>query len=68
MAKGLPFDLDDFREQFTPLEDPQSQINQLHPFESVLIICVMTVLAWATGPTSIALLLLFIGLNTNWPG
>lgn len=53
MAKELPFDVDDFREHFVELEDPRSHINQRHPFESVLMICVMAVLAGAIGPTSI---------------
>jgi hypothetical protein len=40
---------------FDVLEDPRSQINQRRPFESVLMITVMAVLAGATGPTSIVM-------------
>lgn len=39
---------------FHAIEDPRSSINRLHPFESVLVISIMGVLAGASGPTSIA--------------
>jgi len=44
----------DIAEQFENLEDPRSSVNQLHPLPSVLVICVMAVLAGANGPTAIA--------------
>src|SRR4051812_9891157 len=39
---------------FHELEDPRSEINQKHPFVSVVVIAIMAVLAGANGPTSIA--------------
>lgn len=39
---------------FDALEDPRSEINQKHPFVSVVVIALMAVLAGASGPTSIA--------------
>lgn len=38
---------------FEPLEDPRSQVNQLHPLSSVVVIAIMAILAGASGPTSI---------------
>jgi predicted transposase YbfD/YdcC len=39
---------------FAELEDPRSEINQKHPFVSVVVIALMAVLAGAGGPTAIA--------------
>ena len=39
---------------FHELEDPRSSINQKHPFNAVVVIAVMAVLAGANGPTAIA--------------
>jgi predicted transposase YbfD/YdcC len=39
---------------FSDLEDPRSEINKKHPFNSVLMIALMAVLAGANGPSSIA--------------
>ena len=39
---------------FEPLVDPRSNVNQLHPLTSVVVIAIMAILAGASGPTSIA--------------
>ena len=39
---------------FDELEDPRSPINQKHPFVSMVVICLIAVLAGAGGPTMIA--------------
>ena len=39
---------------FAELEDPRCPINVRHPFDSVVVIALMAVLAGANGPTSIA--------------
>jgi predicted transposase YbfD/YdcC len=39
---------------FSELEDPRDDINQKHPFASVLVIALMAILAGAAGPTAIA--------------
>lgn len=54
MAKKSRVGLDQIREYFESLEDPRSDINQKHPFVSVVVIAVMAVLAGADGPTAIA--------------
>jgi predicted transposase YbfD/YdcC len=54
MAKKSRVSLDQIREYFESLEDPRSDINQKHPFVSVVVIAVMAVLAGADGPTAIA--------------
>jgi predicted transposase YbfD/YdcC len=46
--------LDEITCHFHDLEDPRSEINQRHPFASVVVIAIMAVLAGASGPTSIA--------------
>jgi hypothetical protein len=54
MAKQVHLSLDEIEEYFESLEDPRSEINQKHPFVSVIVIAVMAVLAGAGGPTAIA--------------
>jgi predicted transposase YbfD/YdcC len=54
MADGIRVGLDEVLVHFSELEDPRSQINQLHPLVSVLVIALMAVLAGASGPTAIA--------------
>lgn len=54
MADGIRVGLDEVVVHFSELEDPRSQINQLHPFVSVVVIALMAVLAGANGPTAIA--------------
>lgn len=54
MAKQVHVSLDEIEEYFESLEDPRSEINQKHPFVSVIVIAVMAVLAGAGGPTAIA--------------
>lgn len=54
MAKRTRFGLEEIGEYFESLEDPRSDINQKHPFVSVVVIAVMAVLAGADGPTAIA--------------
>ena len=70
MAKQIPVSVDEIEEYFESLEDPRSDINQKHPFVSViagvivsvtvsvivsvLVSAVMAVLAGAGGPTAIA--------------
>jgi predicted transposase YbfD/YdcC len=46
--------LDEITCHFHDLEDPRSEINQRHPFVSVVVIAILAVLAGAGGPTSIA--------------
>lgn len=53
MADGR-IGLDEITCHFHDLEDPRSEINQRHPFVSVVVIAIMAVLAGAGGPTSIA--------------
>ena len=54
MAKKKRVALDEIAEHFESLEDPRSDINQKHPFVSVVVIAMMAVLAGADGPTAIA--------------
>lgn len=54
MAKQVQVSLDEIKEYFESLEDPRCDINQKHPFVSVIVIAVMAVLAGAGGPTAIA--------------
>ena len=54
MTKAKHVDLDEIVSYFDELEDPRSEINQLHPLPSVVVIAVMAVLAGAAGPTAIA--------------
>jgi predicted transposase YbfD/YdcC len=54
MAKKTRTGLEEIGEYFESLEDPRSDVNQKHPFVSVVVIAVMAVLAGADGPTAIA--------------
>jgi predicted transposase YbfD/YdcC len=54
MPKETRIGLDEVVCHFAELEDPRSEINQRHPFVSVLVIALMAVLAGAGGPTGIA--------------
>ncbi len=54
MSDGIRVGLDEVLVHFSELEDPRSQINQLHPLVSVVVIALMAVLAGASGPTAIA--------------
>jgi predicted transposase YbfD/YdcC len=54
MPKKVRVSLDEITEYFDSLEDPRSDINQKHPFVSVIVIAVMAVLSGADGPTAIA--------------
>ena len=54
MAKKTRIGLEEIGEYFESLEDPRSDVNQKHPFVSVVVIAVMAVLAGADGPTAIA--------------
>ena len=53
MVKQL-FDLEAIACHFHELEDPRSHVNLKHPFDSVVVIALMAVLAGANGPTAIA--------------
>lgn len=54
MARKVRVGVEEIAEHFDSLEDPRSDINQKHPFVSILVISVMAVLAGADGPTAIA--------------
>lgn len=54
MAQEVRIGIEDVLDSFEDLEDPRSDINQRHPFESVVVISLMAVLAGANGPTAIA--------------
>jgi predicted transposase YbfD/YdcC len=54
MTKPKRITVDEILCHFGELEDPRDEINQKHPFESVLVIALMAVLAGAGGPTAIA--------------
>ena len=54
MAKEIRMGLDEVVVHFAELEDPRSEINRLHPLDSVIVIAIMAVLAGARGPTAIA--------------
>lgn len=54
MANQVRMGIDEVVEHFQSLEDPRSSINQRHPLPSVVVICIMAVLAGANGPTAIA--------------
>lgn len=54
MPKAVRIGLEEIGEYFESLDDPRSDINQKHPFVSVIVIAVMAVLAGADGPTAIA--------------
>ncbi len=54
MAQEVRIGIEDVLDCFEDLDDPRSDINQRHPFESVVVISLMAVLAGANGPTAIA--------------
>jgi predicted transposase YbfD/YdcC len=54
MAAQVAIDFDDLAQHFEQLDDPRSDVNQRHPFTSVVAISLMAVLAGAGGPTAIA--------------
>jgi predicted transposase YbfD/YdcC len=54
MANGVHVGLDEILVHFAELEDPRSDINLLHPLESVVVIAMLAILAGAGGPTAIA--------------
>jgi predicted transposase YbfD/YdcC len=54
MGRKQQIGLDEVICFFDELEDPRSDINQKHPFSSVIVIAVLAVLAGAGGPTAIA--------------
>lgn len=54
MAKRVRVGLAEIGEYFESLEDPRWDINQKHPFVSVIMIALMAVLVGADGPTAIA--------------
>jgi len=54
MAKEIRIGLDEVMVHFGELEDPRSEINRLHPLDSVVVIALMAVLGGAGGPTAIA--------------
>jgi len=54
MAKQIRISVEDVARHFEEIEDPRSEINQRHPFVSVVVISLMAVLAGASGPTAIA--------------
>jgi predicted transposase YbfD/YdcC len=47
-------DLEEIACHFQQLEDPRSHVNLKHPFDSVVVVALMAVLAGANGPTAIA--------------
>jgi len=53
-TKKTELDSTDLAKHFESLEDPRSDINQQHPFVSVIMISIMAILAGAGGPTGIA--------------
>lgn len=54
MARKISVGVEEIAEHFESLQDPRSDVNQKHPFVSVVTIGVMAVLAGADGPTAIA--------------
>lgn len=54
MPRVVRISLEGIGEYFESLDDPRSDVNQKHPFVSVIVIAVMAVLAGADGPTAIA--------------
>jgi predicted transposase YbfD/YdcC len=54
MTQRIRVGLLEIAEHFEALEDPRSDVNQKHPFVSVIVIAVLAVLAGADGPTAIA--------------
>ena len=68
MARKVRVRLDEIAEYFDSLVDPRSDVNQKHPFVSVIVIAVMAVLSGANGPTAIArwASVEFKGVRTEW--
>lgn len=54
MSANVSVGLDEVLAHFSQLEDPRSEINKLHPLESVVAISVMAVMCGCGGPTAIA--------------
>ncbi len=54
MPKVVRVGLEEVGEYFESLDDPRSDVNQRHPFVSIIVIAVMAVLSGADGPTAIA--------------
>lgn len=54
MAARIELDYEDFTKHFDSLDDPRSDINQRHPLGSIIMISIMSILAGANSPTSIA--------------
>ncbi|MCX7427050.1 MAG: ISAs1 family transposase [Planctomycetia bacterium] len=54
MADTVRMDVKEILRHFEQLEDPRSEVNRLHPLDSVVVIAIMAVLAGANGPTAIA--------------
>ena len=50
MSNEVRIGLDEVVVHFSQLEDPRSEVNRLHPLDSVVVIAIMAVLAGATGP------------------
>lgn len=54
MATAQSSTLKNIANHFDRLPDPRSEINRLHPLDSIVVIAVMSILAGCHGPTSIA--------------
>ena len=54
MAEMTRLGVGDVVQHFEGLEDPRSEINRRHPLVSVVVICLLAILAGAGGPTAIA--------------
>jgi hypothetical protein len=54
MVAQVSIDFDDLAQHFEQLDDPRKDVNQRHPFATVIAISLMAVLAGAGGPTAIA--------------
>lgn len=54
VAGKVRMDVKEVLRHFQQLEDPRSEVNRLHPLDSVVVIAIMAVLAGANGPTAIA--------------
>lgn len=54
MTDRIRIGIGEVLKHFEQLEDPRSEVNQLHPLTSVVVISLMAILAGANGPTAIA--------------
>ena len=54
MVFDMDVDVQQVKTYFLALKDPRSNVNQKHPFISVIMIAVLAVLAGADGPTAIS--------------